>query len=142
MVEKDRQNIRRYSGHKPCYHIPVKSRENQRAENELRTWMTSFEALLKPVMAVVLAGLGLVGGAAVTSYIGVKNAQNEVNSVLENRVDKRIEKKCAKIDVELVRYYCLFMSLTLPAKNIREEQGQESRGKVRKFDFVCVLMLL
>lgn len=46
--------------------------------------------------------LGLVGGAAVTGLIAVGNAKREVDNVLENKTQKRIDKKCAKLEKQEV----------------------------------------
>jgi hypothetical protein len=46
--------------------------------------------------------LGLVGGAAVAGAAAVYNAKREVGAVMDNKVQKKIDKKCAAFDKDQV----------------------------------------
>ena len=65
-------------------------------------YITSLTHITKMAVA-----LGLTGAAAVTGMIAAHNAKKEVNAVLENKVQKKIDKKCAELNEEEVwgRFY-------------------------------------
>jgi hypothetical protein len=71
--------------------------------------------------------LGLVGGAAVAGAAAVYNAKREVGAVMDNKVQKKIDKKCAAFDkdqvhaemkvslAEIAMRLCLSLSLSHPS---------------------------
>lgn len=47
--------------------------------------------------------LGLAGAAGLTGLIAVGNAKREIDAVVDGKVQKKIDKRCAKLDKEEVR---------------------------------------
>eukprot|EP00047_Mylnosiga_fluctuans_P005547 m.241141 g.241141 ORF g.241141 m.241141 type:complete len:202 (+) comp13793_c0_seq1:2-607(+) len=73
--------------------------------------------------------LGLAGGAAVTGLIAAKNAEREVKSFVGNKVQKKIDKKCAKLDKEMEATFKKNEKKREGAKAARSELAEKMRAK-------------
>eukprot|EP00048_Salpingoeca_helianthica_P024294 m.31217 g.31217 ORF g.31217 m.31217 type:complete len:184 (-) comp9297_c0_seq1:419-970(-) len=73
--------------------------------------------------------LGLVGGAAVASAAAVYNAKKEVNAVLDNKVQKKIDKKCAEFDKKEEKVFAELAQGRAEELEERKERMQLLRDK-------------